>query len=376
MDTIELTKQLIQIPSFVNKNNNENEMSVYILKYIVENLPWLSITKQKVAKNRYNILAFPKGKMRLLFSSHMDTVKPTSSTQKMLTPIVKNGRLYGLGSNDMKAGLAASIMALKEYGKRGSAGLLFTCDEEYYFNGINRFMNSFDQKPDLIVFPEPTELQISNGSRGIVEIAFSVIGKSAHAGRPELGINAIEKAVEIVNELRSALKQLDDPKLGKTTVCLSSLDGGKLVDGKITVQANAIPDFANVLLDIRTASKAIDGKLVQNELIKIALRQNVTIANIKVNLDYKAYLITRTGLRKIEESIKGILGKFKYFEEFEKSGIGEATLIANRLNWNAINLGPVGKGTSHTQNEYVDISSVEKLEKIFINLISRYSEEK
>ena len=95
---------------------------------------------------------------------------------------------------------------------------------------------------------------------------FDVIGKSAHAGRPQLGVNAIETAVKTIRRLKTILRENDQPELQSTTVNLSTLQGGKRQQDQIISQGNVVPDIAKVLLDIRPADTSLSAKSIFNEL--------------------------------------------------------------------------------------------------------------
>ena len=136
MNLIKLTQKLISIPSYVDENTNEYEIGNFIYDYVSTNLPWLDVKKQMVEDKRFNVIALPKNSQpKLLFVSHMDTVKPTGIPKKQLKPQIIGKKLYGLGSADMKSGLAASIKALEKTGPNNNIGLIFDIDEEWYILG-------------------------------------------------------------------------------------------------------------------------------------------------------------------------------------------------------------------------------------------------
>jgi len=367
-NTIELIKDLISIPSYIYGRNNENALQKYIYTYLKRNLPWLKINRQRIEKDRYNIIAIDGYKPKLVFISHMDTVKPCNN--KQLTPSTKNVKLFGLGAADMKSGLIAAITALQEVGKTKGVTLIFDCDEEYYFKGIKKVLSKYKYYPELVICPEPTSLQIINGCRGLIEVEFNIVGKTARAATPERGINAIEQACELIRLLRKKLQQGTLPQLGRTTVNLSSLEGGKYLNGNISVQANAVADVARVLLDIRTANPNLTAKEILVVIQELANKLNVKCKRVKVILDYSSYLSSRQRLKKLEKAIEGNISNVSYPEQLGKVGFYEAALVANAWKCPAVSFGPTGEG--HISNEWVDIKSVIKTKEIFTTLIKNY----
>src|SRR5690554_5727269 len=113
MNTIDLTKKLISIPSYVNSETNERGISEFIIKYCSD-LKWLRVTKQVIQQNRCNILISDGFPTKLLFLGHLDTVQPTLSGQTR--PYIKNNCLFGLGASDMKNNIAAFLNAWRSVG--------------------------------------------------------------------------------------------------------------------------------------------------------------------------------------------------------------------------------------------------------------------
>ncbi len=380
-----LLKKTVSIPSYLDNKTNEKKFANFLVNYIIQNLPWLKVKKQQVEKERYNVIARSDENPKLLFVSHMDTVLPIGNSKLRLTPEKKDKKLYGLGTVDMKAGLVASLKAVEKAGKGYSVALLFDCGEEYYFKGINKFIKGVKNnklgfkpgwKPKIVIFPEPSNLKISNGCRGLLEIQAKIKGKTCHAGRPENGVNAVESAVKIITQLKKEIIQNDIPELGKTTVNLAGLNGGLLQDSKIVVRPNAVPDIAEFVLDIRSANPNLNGNKVCSLLEKQADTLDTLIINFETKLDYPPYLISKksksVGLKKVEEILRNTIKKVEYCKDISKSGYGELALIGGKLGWDSINLGPGPSKKAHQIDEYVNLSTVEQCYKVYSNLILKF----
>ena len=380
---LELTKELISIPSFIESNNilivDETNLAEFVIDYVNKNIPWLNVFREPIkGTNRFNIIAYNSTKPKIIFVSHMDTVKPSGDTRVRLKPTIMRGKLFGLGSADMKSGLACSLIAAQFSNPEIPLALVFDCDEEFYFCGIKQFIEDFksgylpiekDFKPDIVIFPEPSDLKIANGCRGCVEIAFRVIGKTAHSGKPKLGINAIEMGVELVRQLKELLnnKNLENP-LGQTTVNLAGLNGGVLQDGQIKLQANAISNVADMLLDIRTADAKQTAEYILNKMKLIAKELKIGLENITTNLDLKGYLNQSKELGILENAMQLVTGNVVYRDDLSSSGYGELALLGEKLSWNTANFGPGDGISSHTIDEALNIKDLDTVINVYMEI--------
>jgi len=142
MNTIQLTKKLISIPSWVDKKTNEEKIGEFIYQYL-QQFSWLTVQKQKVLGKRFNIIAKDRYPTELLLIGHMDTVQPKINWKtNPVKPVIKNSRLYGLGATDMKSGLASILNAITQSPTQGVM-TLFYIDEEYDFLGSKKFLKEF-----------------------------------------------------------------------------------------------------------------------------------------------------------------------------------------------------------------------------------------
>lgn len=160
--------------------------------------------------NRYNMYATFKGKggKSLMFNGHMDTM-PAGDVEHWSTPphepVIRDGKMYGLGVCDMKGGLMAAIMAIKllqdaDIALPGDVRITSVVDEEGGGNGsILAAMNG--QKSDGVVVCEPTGDELIVAHMGFVFYKVEVDGKANHSGTKWLGVSAIEKAMKLVDAL-------------------------------------------------------------------------------------------------------------------------------------------------------------------------------
>jgi len=158
-------------------------------------------------EDRYNVYASFEGKGRksIMFNGHVDTM-PTGDLKLWNTdphkPVIKDGKMYGLGVCDMKGGLMAAAMAvqlLKDAGidLPGQVIITSVVDEEGGGNGsIAAAVNG--QKADAVVVCEPTNYELIAAHMGFIFFKVEIEGKAVHSGSKWLGVSAIEKAVKLM----------------------------------------------------------------------------------------------------------------------------------------------------------------------------------
>jgi len=377
MDTLRLLKKLISIPSFVDEKNNEKEIGDFIYQYLKQ-IPFLfKIEKQKVEGKRFNIIASDGAKPKLLLIAHMDTVEPRGwQKHSPFKGTVKGNKLYGLGSMDMKGGMAAILSALKSFEKTEGLMLLFYCDEEYDFKGMKKFIKEYQISPQLAVSAEPTNLEIWNGARGIIKVSFRIEGKTAPASRPDQGRNAILGAVEAVKYLERVLKKYRTKNIGFSTCNLSAifggLDLGKDKQGKqiISQKGDAVADIAEAVLDIRSGHPALDSKIIKKSLNNSLLKNKLKLADFKIYHDLRAFYTKAEELKLVEKIVKNTINKVEYFD-LRQMGYQDIQMINEKLKVPSFSFGPKGDHR-HQPDEWVDIKDLNKVKKVCQNLIREY----
>lgn len=156
---------------------------------------------------RYNVYATFAGESKrvLMFNGHIDILPPDNPelwSSPPFSPTIKDGRIYGVGACDMKAGLMAATMAVKLFGDAGlklpaNVEITSVVDEEGGGNGsIAAAM--YGKKADGVVVCEPTDYKLITANMGFVFFEVEVSGHAVHSASKWLGVNAIEKAVKIM----------------------------------------------------------------------------------------------------------------------------------------------------------------------------------
>lgn len=246
----------------------------------------------------------------LLINGHMDHVPPGKMAdpyEGLIVDATKYGKqgkaIYGRGASDMKGALAAIIFAgaaLKELNVNLKRDLIITpvVLEEGHGSGTKYLMDNSGIKAEYAIIGEATNLGIALGHRGLMQHVITTKGKSAHASKPDQGINAFYKMVDIVSALRrNVIPNLpEDDLFGKTNMSINTCE---VSPGFF----NVTPDSCNVIVDTRNIpSLTADAitKLLSAEIEKLKAVDPELDYEIKPNIfELHAY----TGLKVKSESI-------------------------------------------------------------------------
>ncbi len=191
-----------------------------------------------------------RGGRRLLLCGHLDTVGLAGSRDG-LTPRVEGDRLYARGAYDMKAGLAAALIACRDAERAGVEGQVVVAavaDEELASVGVQEVLTHLDPAAiDAAVVTEPTEGQIGIAHRGFAWTEVTVTGVAAHGSRPQLGADAILAAAHHLvafDEFDRRLRERAHPFLGPGNLHASLVSGG--------TEESTIPDRCTFTVERRT----------------------------------------------------------------------------------------------------------------------------
>jgi len=234
MDLFKLTRELIDIPSLTGE---EAQVGHYLSEYLVQ--LGYRIAQQQVAENRFNLIAKTDHAPYVFFSTHMDTVPPFIESSE------DDEFIYGRGSCDAKGIIAAQIFAAERLRREGmsAVGLLFTVDEELSSIGAQAANNLGEAREcRYLINGEPTDNRLATGTKGSVRVFITTEGRAAHSAYPEAGDSAIEKLLDILQDIR-AIEWPGDSFFGTTTCNIGVLTGG--------TRPNVIPDKARAELQIR-----------------------------------------------------------------------------------------------------------------------------
>ena len=287
-DPVALARALVAIPS-VNpalEESGAGEAAVAALTAEWLRAWGLSVETSEVAPGRWNVVARLEGDgvgRTLLLNGHLDTVGVAGVSVDPFGAELREGRLWGRGSCDMKGGVAALLAATAKVARNGPSGALIvalTADEEHASLGMEALVRS-GMRADAAVVCEPTSLAIMPAHKGFVWVEAAFRGRAAHGSRPEVGVDAIEHAglyLTALGALRSRLRTAEShPLLGHGSFHAGTIDGGsapsvypdacRLVLERRTLPgegaADVMDEFQAVLDDLAAEVPGLDAKLTQ-----------------------------------------------------------------------------------------------------------------
>ncbi len=271
-EVIQVTRELVAIPTITRCEGME---IVDFFQRWFKDLD-IPVRVYPLSENRANFFAdygAVEGPGRFLFNGHMDT-KPVAGM--IVDPFggeIRDGRMYGRGTCDMKGGIAGALCAFKALVRAGikpRGGISFYSDIDEEFGGVDGYLWAKEQGLydgyEGLISCEPTELQVQVGNRGVFAAAFETKGRSAHSGLAHLGVNAIHNMVHFITEfLDLPYLRMESPVFGKSTVNFEKIEGG--------LYLSAVPDRCIACLDSRLIPET-PPEMVQEQLDDLMLRLN------------------------------------------------------------------------------------------------------
>ena len=252
-ELVSLTRDLVSIRS-VNPPGSEAEIAGYVENYLEDlGVATTSVDLNGDPDRRSVVGRIPgKGSGSVVLCGHLDTVDVTEEhwTVPAFDGLVKDGRIYGRGSADMKGGLAVMMVLARLIVESGltpdrDVVLAFTADEEKGYGGAyNLGSGDLLDDAEFLIITEPTNGDVYAGEKGELWAEVTFHGKAAHGSTPENGVNAVMVAANFALKLASRVDEFPrDDSVGRTTLNVGQLDGGW--------QVNIVPDEATVKLDFR-----------------------------------------------------------------------------------------------------------------------------
>jgi acetylornithine deacetylase len=219
-------------PDLIEGAAGEGEIARYVAGWLER--AGLEVEVEEVAPGRFNTVGMARGTgggRTLLLNAHMDTVG-VAGMEKPFEPAVEDGRMHGRGSYDMKAGLAAIMLAGAEAAGGGLAGdviVTAVCDEEVASIGTARVAERY--RADAAIVSEPTEMRLALAHKGFVGFEIETKGRAAHGSRPDLGIDAIAHMGPVLVRLEELDRRLradpTHPLLGSGSLHAAVIEGGQ-----------------------------------------------------------------------------------------------------------------------------------------------------
>lgn len=347
-DAVSLLKQLISIPSFSKEEDKTADAIEHFL--LSKNMVTNRFLNNIWAKNKQ----YDSSKKTILLNSHHDTVKPNKAyTLDPFLPIEKEGKLYGLGSNDAGGCLVSLIAAfIYLYNKENlpfNLVLAATAEEETSGkNGIEALLQNEDFKQHNItcgIVGEPTLLNMAIAEKGLLVLDCVAHGKAGHAAREE-GENAIYKAIKDIEWFSSYRFEKVSHLLGAMKMSVTIINAG--------LQHNVVPHECHFTVDVRV-----------NELYTFEEILNIIKQHTTCTIQPRSIRLRSTSISLDHPLVKGglSLGKTCY---------GSPTTSDKALMpFPALKMGPGDSARSHTADEFIFIDEIEKGIQLYIALFDK-----
>ncbi len=343
-DAVDLLKQLIAIPSF---SREEERTAACIAQFLnKKQIPFQQVGNNIWATN----LNFDINKPTILLNSHHDTVKPNSGYQlNPFEPIINDGKLFGLGSNDAGGSLVSLLACFIYYYDKTELAynIIIAATAEEEISGKNGVEALIPQLPPInfAIVGEPTLLNLAIAERGLMVVDAKTAGRAGHAARNE-GDNALYKAIEDIDWIRQYHFDKVSDLLGPVKMTVTSFN----TENK---QHNMVPASAEYLIDIRV-----------NELYQFEEILGTLKANLNADISPRSTRIKSTLINNNHPIVKAgeALGSICY---------GSPTTSDKALMpFPALKVGPGDSARSHTADEFIYLVEIEKGIEFYINLLN------
>lgn len=323
----------------------------------------------------------------LLYNGHMDTVGPGDPGQWTRDPYaaaLEKGVIHGLGAVDMKGALAAmayAAPAILAHAPRlkGTLYLVGVVQEEPAEGlGMKVLFEEEGIRPDFVVLGEATNLQVSRGQRGRVEIRVTTHGRSCHACSPEQGHNAINAAARIIFETELlATKFMPDPFLGSGTLAVTQIES-------MAGSRNAIPAACTFYLDRRLTLGETEAKAlaeIQHIVARERLKADVAVSEwdivsytgyrAHVRDSYPAWVVSEDHplVQAVTQAVRQTLGYRPRLERWAFSTDGVYTMGVAGIP--TVGFGPGDERLAHTVEDQVRVEDLVAAARVYAALAVR-----
>jgi acetylornithine deacetylase len=342
---IELLKELISTPSF---SKEEDQTAAIIGKFFAaRDIAATRAGNNVFALNKY----FDGNKPTLLLNSHHDTVRPNPQYSKdPFLPVVEEGKLYGLGSNDAGGCLVSLIAAFLHYydqkNLKYNLVIAATAEEEISGTGGIEYILPFLPTVDCAIVGEPTGMQMAVAERGLMVLDCVSQGKAGHAAREE-GENAIYNAIKDIGWFSSHRFSKISDLLGPNKMSVTVIE----TDNKAH---NVVPAECRFVVDTRI-----------NELYSFEEVLEQIRANVRCSISPRSTRLRSTSIPVDHPLVKA-------GAELGRTCYGSPTTSDKALMpFPALKMGPGDSARSHTADEYIYVDEIKTGIDLYTRLLKQ-----
>ncbi len=387
-DVVSILQDLIRLPSVNPMGRDvlgepyfEHRVTDYLQRSFERlGIPW---HRQSIAPWRDNIVACVEGDAVrgnaipiLVWEVHQDTVPVDGMTIDPWVPALREGRVYGRGSCDVKGGMACMLAALARLVRERPAGrptiiLACTVNEENGFTGARQLSELWgagdcpllSRLPRGVIVAEPTGLNVVVAHKGVVRWSCHVRGRSAHSSQPQEGDNAIYRAGHVITALEqyaaALMSHSADRQLGVPTINVGTIHGGICV--------NAVPDLCSLEIDRRLLPE--EDPHGAREDVAQWLTERLP-SHITDHVDHDAPFLINHGLRdqsatELARRLQRLARNMGSAAELVAVPYGTDAPFFAQLGIPTVVFGPGSIAQAHTADEWVAIDQLERATEIY-----------
>lgn len=373
-DVTSLLAQLVAIdsvnPDLVPGGAGENAVAHFVADWCRG--AGLEVHLDTVQPNRPNVIAVAKGSgggKCLMLNGHIDTVGIAGMATPH-QPVVEDGRLYGRGAYDMKAGVAACMVAVAEahtLNLRGDVTFTAVMDEEFAGEGTLDIAKRYTA--DAAIVAEPTEMQLVVAHKGFAWFTIESHGVAAHGSRPDLGVDAIAQMGKVLVELDSLNRVLlahpTHPLLKSGSLHASLIRGGQEWSSypeccTLSVERRTVPGETDALAEAQI-TRILNALSVADPTFKATCSCGVSRRPMHTAQDAPVPALIQHHAQAVLNKSIDIVGA-PYWTD--AASLAEAGIPA-------VLFGPRGAG-AHAVEEWVDLESVQQCAEIYLRVIKDF----
>lgn len=359
-------KELIGIPSVTGE---EGALSDYIAQRL-RTMGADTVRQQTVEGNRKNVIAEIYGGLpgeTVLLTGHMDTVEAGEGwSSEPFQAVERDGRIYGRGACDMKAGIAvilhtAEICVKERKSLRGKVVIVLVCDEEAYSKGVLCAIEEGIQA-DFGLAAEPEYAHAVIGSCGKVLIRARAQGKAAHAAEAGKGVNAIVEMGRFLSAMDTLRLPSAESIPPQPYITLRISGGGERY-------SMVIPDRCEALISKHTVpGEAIKDVLVALEALVQELQLSARFTFSVERPSYPSFLVDRSleGVRRLRTLYQCVTGA--ELPLVCSSGVSDNNHWSTRGGIPSVCFGPLGGGL-HEADEWVSVEALYQVLEIYVRFL-------
>lgn len=366
-----LLEDMVAIPSI---SGTERQLAEFLKEYLGNMNVDSSLTHlTETSSNLTARIRFGDSPQTIMLGGHLDTVAPVQGWKTDPFQVVYEGdRAFGLGTCDMKGGLAAQITVLHQMLQegtkfQGTVLLAAVADEEAFSAGANRFAEE-GPEADLAILGEPHFDHVVTAANGKGLVTFCVTGTGGHAARPETGVNAVNSMAILLEKLEEYYRE--------------NYENGKC---GAYCPLRVWSDYPGYSLNIPDCCRALVNKQLMigenlEELIEKAeeiFRENQIpgrLEAVREALWYPSYALD-TQQREVKAFLEALKNQGHCFYEKQNESVSDGNLFVCKCKIPTVLFGPQGANL-HSAGEYVVLSSLEKYRNYLLEYFQRLGERK